>query len=87
MIYIIFPLSSYKEKSPYNSKELSYNGKYEIDSNSNILSNTKTFLMLFLEIKNRDNVTVKIKLNRDDKFYVIYIVRLKKESLTIKNQT
>ena len=43
--------------------------------------------MLFLEIKNRDNVTVKIKLNRDDKFYVIYIVRLKKESLTIKNQT
>ena len=47
MIYIIFPLSSYKEKSPYNSKELSYNGKYEIDSNSNILSDIKIFFNAF----------------------------------------
>ena len=65
-------------------KELSYNGKYEIDSNSNILSNINTFPMIFLETKNKNNVAVTIKLYEDENLnFMIYIIGLKKELLTL----
>ena len=46
---------------------------------------TKTFLVLFLKTKNRDNVAVTIKLYKDENLnFMIYIVGLKKDSLTPK---
>ena len=46
---------------------------------------TKTFLVIFLKTKNRDNVAVTIKLYKDENLnFMIYIVGLKKESLSPK---
>ena len=45
---------------------------------------TKTFLVIFLKTKNRDNVAVTIKLYEDENLnFMIYIIGLKKELLTL----